>query len=255
MRAFLFQIMSYVCSPQVADKNFAKMPNHIQCRLKFIGTEKNISELREHIKGEYGDKTPMQIDFNKIKPMPQCLGLQIHSGIEHMVKRSLLMPSHSNQLIAMLESSNTLKAPSPLTLSDEEWEMYIQCLRNVRETGHISWYGWRVENWGTKWNAYQQNDKRNTDDTIFFQTAWSAPVDLIEQLHTMFSNVGIEFTYADEDSGCNVGRVYFSDGIKTKEDTPDNQSIEAWEIYFELHPERRADYHLVDGQYEYIDSE
>lgn len=46
------------------------------------------------------------------------------------------------------------------------------------------WYGWRCENWGTKWNAYAQSiiDRDDTTVTIKFDTAWSPPLPFIEAL-------------------------------------------------------------------------
>lgn len=231
------------------------MPNHIQCRLKFIGEEEQIKSVRNHIKGEFDDKTPMQIDFGKIVPIPKELDISIHLGIETMVKNALKMDNHSNEIIAMLESRNRQKSPSPLTLTDEDWGLFIQCLNNVRKYGHVYWYTFNVKNWGTKWNAYQQNDTRDTEDTIYFQTAWSAPVDLIGKLHAMFPNVEMCFTYADEDSGSNTGVVYFKNGSIDYSIKPESQSVEGYNLYFELHPDMKDQFHLVDGKYEYIDSE
>ncbi|WP_024833813.1 hypothetical protein [Ruminiclostridium josui] len=42
--------------------------------------------------------------------------------------------------------------------------------------------GWARKNWGTKWNAYGQPDKRNSDNVIFFQTAWNCPHELVKKL-------------------------------------------------------------------------
>lgn len=230
------------------------MPNHIQCRLKFIGTEQEVLEMRNSISGEYDDKTPMQIDFNKIVPQPIGMNVQICSRVENMVKESLKMPVHENALIAMLERGNREKTPSPLTLNDEEWAQYVQCLSNVRATGHIYWYDWNIANWGTKWNAYGQNDKRSNDDTIYFQTAWSSPVGLIEELHKMFPKVELDLLYADEDTGSNCGHIGFKQGVKY-EVIPESQSNEAYDIYFELNPDDRQYYEIVNGKYSYIESD
>lgn len=35
-----------------------------------------------------------------------------------------------------------------------------------------NWYNWGVENWGTKWNAYEQSKENNS---IIFETAWYSP--------------------------------------------------------------------------------
>lgn len=56
-----------------------------------------------------------------------------------------------------------------------------QCARE----GIPNWYDWQVENWGTKWNAYDQNcnfDAKYGVLDIKFDTAWSPPVPIIEAL-------------------------------------------------------------------------
>lgn len=43
------------------------------------------------------------------------------------------------------------------------------------------WYGWRVQNWGTKWEGY--SGRFNDDQTVFtFDTAWSPPLPVIKEL-------------------------------------------------------------------------
>src|SRR5690606_21345130 len=59
-------------------------------------------------------------------------------------------------------------------------------IRAYEETGHTDWYEWRLENWGTKWNAYSQSLERESDlsATLRFDTAWSPPQPILEKLAT-----------------------------------------------------------------------
>src|SRR5471030_2209305 len=86
------------------------------------------------------------------------------------------------------------------------------------------WYNWCIENWGTKWNAYYQPDNRTTEDTIYFTTAWESPVELMRKLSWIFPHVEIEFSWADEDIGSNLGRVRYKDGEIIEEFVPDEQT-------------------------------
>jgi len=230
------------------------MPNHIQNRLQFIASPDRVKEVRGDIAGKFDSGERMTIDFNKIKKCPDALNIQIHSGIEMMVKDALKMSSHENELIASLELYNRSKTPSALTLNDEEWTLFIQALNNVREHQHMYWYSWNTANWGTKWNAYQQDDKRDTEDTIYFQTAWSSPIDLMFELHKMYSDVKMILTYADEDAGSNTGIVTFDSGVMGISN-PISQSLPAWGIYFDLHPEDVQCYELIGGEYRYKEEE
>lgn len=117
--------------------------------------------------------------------------------------------------------------------------------------GRPNWYDWNRENWGTKWNAYQLNDERDTFDTVHFQTAWSAPKDFMYKLSTVFPAVKFKFSWADEDTGSNCGDLLIKNGDIIDGMVPINQSKEAYEICFSLHPDERQRYKLVGDRYEY----
>ena len=183
------------------------MPNHIQNRLKVIGTPDQIKEVLTFISSKDEKGELVQMDFNKIKPMPKGMNTEIHSGIKMWVEictgqidfASLFQPMETsatemfnNRKYGTLASRmNAGTAMEHLTgkrqgnvkdFSEEDFNAFVQCLKNYREYGSTSWYEWRIANWGTKWNAYGQNDKRNIGDTIHFETAWSSPLGLIAEL-------------------------------------------------------------------------
>ena len=74
-----------------------------------------------------------------------------------------------------------------------------------------NWYDWRIQNWGTKWNAYEQK-KTEKPNELYFLTAWSTPRKIYEALTKNFPILTIEVDYADEDTGCNCGKMVFEDG-------------------------------------------
>jgi hypothetical protein len=215
------------------------MPNHIKNRLIFTGTTKEVAELIGSIRSE-----ERSIDFNQIIPMPKELGIEIHTGVEIAAKRALLMPLRFDDMRV-----------SPLEYSEEDWGHFIQCLQNARKYRYIYWYDWALDNWGTKWNAYGTPDKRDNDNTIFFETAWSSPTTLIKVLSEKYPSVIINLKYASEDSGYNTGHITFHAGAITSCIQPEGGSNEGYEIYFELHPGEMKNYVVVDGKYSYIESE
>lgn len=93
---------------------------------------------------------------------------------------------------------------------------------------------WARKNWGTKWNAYGQPDNRNTDNTVYFQTAWNGIPKLIQKLAWIFPNVEIEYSYCDEDFGCNLGRYRFKNTEILEEYLPNSGSKEAYELGLEI---------------------
>lgn len=250
------------------------MANNIQNRIKVIGDINGVQKLLSHIKGIDSDGEEMQIDFNKIKPMPEEMDIDVHSGIKMWVEIctgqidfSCLFSLMENSATetdckALLTKMDAAKAMAYLTgerdgnvkdFSEEEFSIFIQCLKNYREFGSISWYEWSIKNWGTGCNAYEQNDKRNTENTIFFQTVWSSPIELIGELSKMFPLVKIELTYADENCGSNTGIIIFKNGKEIEINQPKDQSKEGYDIYFELNPDMIDNYKLVEGEYVYID--
>lgn len=249
------------------------MPNHIQNRIIFIGENKEIENVSNHIKKICDDGTEVPMDFNKIKPMPIGMDIQVSEGVKMWVEiitgqldfASLFQqqedPPSIDSFISRLSASTALdyltgkRTGNVKDLSDDDFSHFIQCLKNYREHGSMSWYEWSNDNWGTKWNAYGQPDNRNTGDTMFFQTAWKSPVWLIQELSRMFPLVKIQLTYADEDSGSNTGRLLFQNGVALEAFNPESQSKEAYDLYFELHPSKKSNYKLVGDKYEYVDEE
>jgi hypothetical protein len=226
------------------------MPNHIQNRLHLIGEDSEVEKVMIAIKGKYDDGQEMQIDFNKIKPMPLDLNIESDGFLMPLENSFCVNDSFKNSLDKLREYAE--KSP---TRADKTIENFIKGVTNYIKYGHATWHGWSCENWGTKWNAYGQSDKRNTNDTIYFQTAWNAPIDLIVALSEAFPTVKFQFDYADEDSSSNTGKLKISKGEITEKHQPPSRSIEAYDIYFELHPEDKERFRLVNGTYEYIDED
>lgn len=59
-----------------------------------------------------------------------------------------------------------------------------------------SWYQWRVDNWGTKWDLSEQEQREvadmllseDADFTAYFDTAWAPPCQAIAALSEKFPN-------------------------------------------------------------------
>lgn len=86
------------------------------------------------------------------------------------------------------------------------------------------WYQWQIENWGTKWNAYDLSRKRYYDypadtnydirtSTIVFDTAWNTPRPVFDALFAKFPDLTFEIHYADEAIGENCGIIRGKSGV------------------------------------------
>ena len=70
--------------------------------------------------------------------------------------------------------------------------------------------------WGTKWNSYEPSVDEDGSDgkwIVWFDTAWSPPIPVINRLALRFPGVYIDHRWADENIGYNCGirkyRLFF----------------------------------------------
>ena len=95
----------------------------------------------------------------------------------------------------------------------------------VNKDSHISedkdrpwfdWYKWHNFYWGTKWNAYDGETCSYTDRIeCMFNTAWSPPMPIYEQMAEKYPNFEWEVKYADECGGDNCGHIIHDKGETT----------------------------------------
>ena len=70
------------------------------------------------------------------------------------------------------------------------------------------WYNWSLDNWGTKWDAYEPNIDHNDINyfAVSFESAWSPPTTWIKNIMKDFP--GLQFTLEYEEPGmCFGGRL------------------------------------------------
>lgn len=207
------------------------MPNHVQNKIVFSGDQKQITAMMKKIQNdEFGFGT---IDFNKIIPMPESLkieaGSKTNKGLSifrEIVERHL---ENTDDATPVSMEDIAKNAEEELRAQNaeigEEWELGIKAWQNIVDYGFPTWYEWSIANWGTKWNAYGQNENKDGNELqgkcIYLQTAWSAPHPVLQRLSEMYPDVRIEHMWAEEDLGCNCGqRIYFG-GEMISEYIPD----------------------------------
>ena len=106
--------------------------------------------------------------------------------------------------------------------------------------------------WGSKWNAA---DARRVDDSIVFDTAWSGVPTVVKELVKKFPELYLDYAYADENAGYNVGTGYSDYGEKKlwfSEEEDD--SDESWSVFFDLWG-CEDEYEKVDGKWRYKELE
>jgi hypothetical protein len=158
--------------------------------------------------------------------------------------------------------------PTPPELLKRSVEFHVLRERTPEEAdlisrfGHADWYGWRLANWGTKWDVKEVSyldetnhyhaldaspaqivrDLPNGGAVIEFagETAWSPPVALYQYAETQ--GYKIEAVYIEEANGiCGA----YSDGEDSEYGFPDPTDSEAVAEFLEAIPAQlREEYNL-----------
>lgn len=166
------------------------MPNHVIHEIEI--NSPNIEKLKEI--GRYIKSKESKFDFNKIIPLPQ--ELEGTASPATIIKDK----DFPKELRKYKKRKNNFGGRP---ISESESKELIQ------KYGYDNWYDWNIENWGTKWNAY---DIKIFQNTIEFQTAWSTPEPVIQKLSEKFPETTFTIKYADEDMGSNCGIYEYKNG-------------------------------------------
>lgn len=138
------------------------------------------------------------VDFNKIIRMPSSLSTVTCNGDDRFVDALAGVTKELDESI--------------FSLSSDRFENVVNMMRNYYNYKYATWYTWRIDNWGTKWNAH--DTRIVSSEVVEFTTAWSPPHKVIAKLAAKFPAEDIEHLWADEDIGYNLGsRRYRGDII------------------------------------------
>lgn len=179
------------------------MPNHVTNRLHINGAPEKVAEVRDAIRGvwEESPERPRPIDFNKILPMPDGLEVQANTGEVALGKKEAGVKDRDTEFMMDWHRRGAEH------IDDAKVD---QVKNNVERTGYAYWRDWAVDHWGTKWNAYSQNEIDL--NLIVFDTAWSCPIPVLKALAAKFPEVEFVCEFADEDIGANQGTLTFRKG-------------------------------------------
>ena len=178
------------------------MPNHVTHKMIVTGEQSRLDEFKEYVSGEEDCDC---ISFDKIIPMPKILRDTVSGG------------GVSEGEIALLIMEGNLEAWSEWVhryesvTSPDEYVAYIKqhrpnsieqamlCRQAKEETGYSDWYSWSIENWGTKWDAYDTSLSEEYGRLEYvFDTAWSVPEPIFNKLFDKFPDLNFEIGFFDE---------------------------------------------------------
>ena len=146
------------------------------------------------------------LDFNKAVPMPPEFSIPEDGSTpypEGMSKEELL-----ERLLAIC-SSDSKDRPEPL-----------------------NWDEWRLINWGTKWPPADVHGD-SWKSGIQFETRWSPPMHLVDNLSAMFPALRFALSYCEQLEGF-AGRAQWDNGKRVEDDSTNDRKDPLFsEIYAE----------------------
>lgn len=163
------------------------MPNWCENKVSFSGPAEDLEKLRKLIGT---DEQP--ISFQQIKPMPQSLDMASGSsilGYEVVYGDAEKVLGYPWVIAAGITTRDGL-----IQYLEKERPEYLELAEqyksNLDRFGFSDWYGWRIANWGTKWDV-GADDIQVVDDSpeylsLEFYTAWSPPEGIYAALLELF---------------------------------------------------------------------
>lgn len=179
--------------------------------------------LSEVQNDEFG---PGSISFQKLIPMPPELDIECSSRTNQGLKA--YMDFFCQYFTAMgLEKftlDNVPKGPEKAYLQahpDLDRETFLlgkKASANINKYGAPTWYDWRIDHWGTKWDAYGYDEGKDYSQSkeLRFLTAWSAPHPILRKLSELYPALEITHQWADEDIGFSCGTAVYRSGEQTE---------------------------------------
>ena len=203
--------------------------------------EKDKKELAKFKKENFNDNT---LTFQKAAPMPEELNITSGSSTDQSIALINANNGDYKDVDKMLDyqwtakdckftKNDTLKTKRNKIIkylkentTVNEMKEGQQALDNLKKYGCKDWYNWRINNWGTKWDACE-GGMRDSEWEVeaTFDTAWAPPTPWLEKVSAKYKRLKFTLEYTEEGMGFE-GRAYAKAGDvvdnSMRKDYPDN---------------------------------
>lgn len=198
------------------------MPNHVLTNIRVTSSPKEDGDYDWYDETAFNEvckkmqskqKNPKgsshSFDFNQLIPIPKELE-------ETLVGTMAVVPNEDYELVHTKQLKEKQEQEKQEFNTFAGFSISESMAKEYKDKfGSCNWYEWKIQNWGTKWNAYDVVIGEYPSDGITFQTAWHHPEIIIDALSRHFPEYTFSIMYADEDIGCNCGAYIIKNGCKS----------------------------------------
>tara|TARA_B100001287_G_scaffold129246_1_gene108919 strand:+ start:177 stop:671 length:495 start_codon:yes stop_codon:yes gene_type:complete len=160
------------------------MPNHCFNKVTIYGSSNDTEETREQI-AKLKDIFEDEKIFTQIIPEPDWPNTPLMSRD---------MPRYGGDVAKGSLGELPVKEEDP-------FQRYV-----FKSTGKTDdrWYDWRLQNWDTKWDAYDVSVDDDDPDQleVSFNTAWSPPEAICHAIREQYPDLSVSWFY--DEPGCEI---------------------------------------------------
>lgn len=176
-----------------------EIPNWCSQDLSITGSVEDIKKFKEFAKSDENC-----LDTNKFIPMPEPL-LEVSAGSDDDIYKIWYGDIDGDREKLKVEEGKR---------NPKSDEIAKKQKHNMDNYGHINWYSWAYENWGTKWGICNP-ELEDAGGMLFyhFESAWSPVLPVILKMSQMFPKLKFELEYYEMGVGfqgefhCENGQV------------------------------------------------
>lgn len=203
------------------------LPNWVSTEIKITADKETIKRIVANVIDENDE-----FDFNRVVPMPESIrdteagtvadeyiAMALTSGLkeikedetwERLVRKGKFFGGVDSLKRAYERAKDRNYSPEDIEKYTAIGKKYLD---NLEKYGYKDWYGWSIENWGTKWNACDSSYEANGCTLkIWFNTAWSVAEPIVWALNDQYDLEELVCSYCDEDVwGGNCGIFGFNE--------------------------------------------
>ena len=120
----------------------------------------------------------------------------------------------------------------------------------IGKYGHTDWYNWRVENWGTKWDACESSIMEEDGQfVVHYNTAWGPNSMWVHTISKLYPTLEFKLTYEETGMG-------FCGCYEVKNGGDDYEDLQEGELeWIDDETDRMVTYDSELERYRYVDTD